>query len=127
MDWFPAPAISAKMLAVQLHKNWETQLLEHLSLDGKLEVILPGPAIEHTRILFCELELPTSKRLVEELGRLPRFAVMGISWYKGAAIDTQPFKLPAFIRQTHYQQHALFLFWNLLAALWEMVSDDIAL
>ena len=101
-------------------------------MDAKQEVIVPGDDIEHTRILFCELELPAAKRLVEELGRLPRFVVMGVPWYKGAAIDTKPFKLSAFICKTHKQQHAPFLFSYLLAALWEMgeilgVSDDVAL
>uniref|UniRef100_A0A7S4FUN5 Uncharacterized protein n=1 Tax=Eutreptiella gymnastica TaxID=73025 RepID=A0A7S4FUN5_9EUGL len=77
-------------------------------MDAKQEVIVPGDDIEHTRILFCELELPAAKRLVEELGRLPRFVVMGVPWYKGAAIDTKPFKLSAFICKTHKQQHAPF-------------------
>ena len=54
-------------------------MLQHLrlGLDGKQEVIFPGPDIEHPRIVLCELELPAAKRLVEELGRLPHAALRG--------------------------------------------------
>ena len=132
LDWYPVPPCPATMLAVQYHKAWESDLLGWLKTEVRNEVVVPGPDIEHTRVLFREFDKSAAAELVEQFGRLPRFAVMGVPRYNGTALQEKPWRLSAFIKKDHKIQHAPFLFSCILAAFWDMgeilgVSTDVAL
>ena len=75
MDWFNPADVPQKMLAIMFHKQWEKELMTFLGTEPRDEVIVSGPDVQHTRILFKELDLSQAKSLVTQLGRRPRFAV----------------------------------------------------
>ena len=69
---------------------------------------------------------------MEQFGRAPKFAVMGVPWYNGTAFQEKQWRPSAFIKKDHKIQHAPFLFSYILAAFWDMgeilgVSTDVAL
>ena len=70
-----------------------------LGTEPRNEVVVPGPDVQHTRILFKELDLTRANSLVTEFGRRPRFAVMPVPWYKGSAVKGKPNQLSAFVRR----------------------------
>ena len=132
MDWFTPLQVPQKMLAIMFHKQWEQELMTFLDTEPRNEVVVPGPDVQHTRILFKELDLAQAKSLVTQLGRKPRFAIMPVPWYKGSAMQGKPYQLSAFVRREKKVDHAPFLFSYVLAAFWDMgevlgVSSEIAL
>ena len=132
VDWFTPVDVPQKMLAIMFHKQWEQELMTFLGTEPRNEVVVPGPDVQHTRILFKELDLTRVKSLDTQLGRRPRFAVMPVLWYKGSAMKGKPYQLSAFLRREEKIDHAPFLFSYVLAAFWDMgevlgVSSEIAL
>ena len=132
LDWYPVPPCPATMLAVQYHKAWESELLGWLKTEIRNEVVVPGPDIERTRVLFREFDKLAAAELVEQFGRALRFAVMGVPSYNGTAFQGKQWRPSAFIKKDHKIQHASFLFSYILAAFWDMgeilgVSTDVAL
>ena len=83
-------------------------------------MVVPGPDVQHTRILFKELDLTRTKSLVTQLGRRPRFAIMPVPWYKGSAMQGKLYQRSAFVRREKKTDHAPFLFSYVLAAFWDM-------
>ena len=83
-------------------------------------------------MLFREFHKSAAAELVEQFGRAPRFAVMGVPWYNGTTFQGKQWRLSAFIKKDHKIQHAPYLLSHILAAFWDMgeilgVSTDIAL
>ena len=101
LDWYPLPPCPAPMLAVQYHKAWESELLGRLKTEIRNEVVVPGPDMEHTRVLFREFDKSAAAELVEQFGCAPRFAVMGVPWYNGTAFQENQWRLSAFIKKDH--------------------------
>ena len=131
VDWYPVIECPARMLAIQYHNAWESELFAFLDTEIRKEVVVPGPDVEHTRNLFRELSKEVASSLVEQFGRFSRFAVMGVPWYNCNAFDGKPWRLSAFIKDKK-NQHAPVLFSYILAAFWDMgellgVSKDVAL
>ena len=75
------------MLAVQYQKAWESELLGWLKTEIRNKVVIPRPDIEHTRVLFREFDKSAAPELVEQFGRGPGLAVMGVPWYNGTAFQ----------------------------------------
>ena len=98
------------MIAVQYHKAWESELLGWLKTEIRNEVVVPGPDIEHTRVLFGELDKSAAAELVEQFGRAPRFAVLGVPWYNGTVCQDKQWRQSSFIKKDQKIQHAPFLF-----------------
>ena len=57
VDWFAPVDVLQKMLAIMFHKQWEQELMTFLGSEPRNEVVVPGPDVKHTRILFKELDL----------------------------------------------------------------------
>ena len=132
IDWFTPVDVPQKMLAIMFHKYWEQELMSFLGTEPQDEVVVPGPDVQHTRILFKELDLSRAKSLVTQLGRRPRFAIMPVPWYKGSAMQGKPYQLSAFVRREKKTDHSPFLFSYELAAFSDMgevlgVSSEITL
>ena len=132
LDWYPVPPWPATMLAMQYHKAWESELLGWLRTEIPNEVVILGTDIEHTRVLFREYDKSAAAKLLEQVSRALRFAVVGVPWYNGTAFQEKQWRLLAFIKKDHKIQHAPFLFSYILAAFWNMgeilgVSTDVAL
>ena len=131
-DWFTLVEVPQKMLGIMFHKHWKQDLMTFMGTEPRNEVVVPGPDVQHTRIVFKELDLTRAKSLVTQSARRPRFAVMPVPWYKGSAMQGKPYQLSAFVRTEKKMDHAPFLFSYVLAAFWDMgevlgVSSEIAL
>ena len=132
VDWFTTVEVPQKMLAIMFHKQWEQELMTFLDTEPRNEVVVPGPDVQHTRILFKKLDLVQAKSLVTHLGRKPRFAIMLVPWYKGSAMQGKLYQLSTFVCREKKVDHAPFLFSYVLAPLWDTgevlgVSSEIAL
>ena len=132
VEWCTPVEVPQKMLVIMFHKQWEQELMTFLGTEPRNEVVVPGPDVPHTRILFKELDLTRAKSLVTQLWQKPRFAVMPTPWYKGSAMQGKPYQLSAFVRREKKIEHTPFLFSYVLAAFWDMgevlgVSSEIAL
>ena len=64
VDWFTPVQVPQKMLAIMFHKQWEQEPMTFLDTESPNEVVVPGPDVQHTRILFKELDLTRAKSLV---------------------------------------------------------------
>ena len=91
----PCPSVPLHH-AVQYHKTWEVELLQYIRTELKDEVVVPGPAIEHTRHLLREFGKDAASHLVEELGRQPRF---GVPWYQATTLASKTYRLSTFIQK----------------------------
>ena len=132
VDWFTLVDVPQKMLAIMFHKQWEQELMTFTGTEPRNEVVVPGPDVQHTHILFKELHLTRAKSLVTQLGRRPRVAIMPAPWYKGSAMQGKSYQLFAFVRREKKIDHAPFLFSYVLAAFWDIgevlgFSSEIAL
>lgn len=106
-------------MALQYHLQWEEELFSYLKMSKRDLAVMPGKDPAHTRVAYLPMDKDQAVRVVEDLGRKPRFALMPIPWARGDAIDTKPHQLNAFVDRTVKNLHAPYLFSYLLAAIWD--------
>ena len=97
---FPDPDIDYPMLIIQYGFSWEDELMKFVELDKSEATICPRVETSASCYLYYETDLGTARRLVEEFGKYPRFAVTMVKDF--------------------YTKHLKYFFSYVMAAFWDV-------
>ena len=132
VDWFTPVDLRKKMLAIMFHDQWEQELMTFLGTEPRNEVVVPGPDVQHTRILFKELDLTKRNHWSPSWGEGPGLRSCLSHGTRGPLCRGNRISFSAFVRREKKIHHAPFLFSYVLAAFWDLgeilgISSEIAL
>ena len=117
---FSEPDIEYPVIVVQYALGWEAALIEFLGVDKSSLDIVPGSDAQASKFVFLEIGFAKATELVEQFGRYPRFALLPLRWYTGAAVNALPRRLEVSMSSTFREGHLKFFYGYLLAGLWEL-------
>ena len=117
---FPDPDIDYPMLIIQYGFSWEDELMKFLELDKSEATICPGVETSASRYLYYETDLRTARRMVEEFGRYPRFALLPLKWYTGEHVNKAEYRVEVTMAKDFHTKHLKYFFSYVMAAFWDL-------
>ena len=117
---FAEPEIDYPMLIIQYAFSWEDELMAFLRLDKSEATVCPGVDTASSRYLYLETDLGTAKKVVENFGRYPRFALLPLKWYTGEQVNTSEHRLEVTMSREFQAKHLQYFFSYVMAAFWEL-------
>ena len=117
---FPDPDIHYPMLIIQYGFSWEDELMKSLELDRSEATICPGVEKSASRYLYYETDLGMARRLVEEFGRYPRFALLPLKWYTGEQVNKAEYRVEVTMAKDFHTKHMKYFFSYVFAAFWDL-------
>ena len=70
------------LLLKEVQEPGEPEPMHYLRTNHRHEVVVPGPHVEHKRLLFWDFDKLVATMVVEDVGWPPRFASTGGFRYK---------------------------------------------
>ena len=117
---FPDPDIDYPMLIIQYGFSWEDEVMKFLELDKSEATICTGVETSASRYLYLETDLGTARRLVEEFGGYPRFALLPLKWYTGEQVNKSEYRVEVTMAKDFQTKHLKYFFSYVMAAFWDL-------
>ena len=86
----------------------------------KSGAICRGVETPASRYLYYETDLGTARRLVEEFGRYPRFALLPLKWYTGEQVNKAEYRVEVTMAKDFHTRHLKYFFSYVMAAFWDL-------